>query len=76
MSYTIIPAQPGFFLVYLDERPCYVYEEETPIIAWGLRECPDGNLEVLPITPQGWADRGCMVRYNSNTESVIWEDFV
>lgn len=56
---TVIPAQPGFFVVYPDG-------EMVPVIAWMIHELHDHNLEIWPITVEGWAGVGGVVKYFSN----------
>ena len=57
---TIIPAQPGFFVVYPDGK-------KIPIIAWEISDIYD----VLPITPNGPRKAGGEVAYSSNPEAVV-----
>lgn len=55
MSKTIIPAQPGFFVVYIDAEDEPVYVETSPVVAWEIETLKNG-VDANPITYDGQGD--------------------
>lgn len=62
---TVIPAQPGFFVIYPNER-------KVPVIAWELREYKAHDFDVWPVTSEGLPDVGCLITYFDEHGSVVW----